>query len=97
LPRTNLVAIAKDWVNLAAQSDAPQFHPIVHSLVWPKILAARVKAVSELLRASPESMTPQEITNHFSRAKPEDVSAILETLVVMGRPRKGKEKGRYLA
>jgi hypothetical protein len=28
-------------------------------------------------------MTPEEITKHFSRAKTEDVNAILETLVVM--------------
>ena len=42
-------------------------------------------------------MTPEEITKQFSYAKAENVSAILETLVVMGQARKGKEKGRYLS
>jgi hypothetical protein len=64
--------------------------------VWPKTLAERVKAVSDFLRTAEEPLTPEEITKHFSRAKPEDVSAILETLVVMGQARKAKEPGRYL-
>ena len=63
---------------------------------WPKTLAERVKAVSDVLRAAEESLTPEEITKHFLRAKAEDVSAILETLVVMGQARKAKERGRYL-
>ena len=40
---------------------------------------------------------PDQITKHFFRAKTEDVSPILETLVVMGQARKAKEKGRYLS
>jgi len=60
-------------------------------------LAERVKAVSDFLRTAEQPLTPEEITQHFSRAKAEDVSAILETLVVMGQARRGKEQGRYLA
>jgi hypothetical protein len=64
---------------------------------WPKILAERVKAVSEVLRAAEAPLTPEELTKHFRRAKPEDVGAILETLVVMGQARRGRERGSYLA
>jgi len=43
-----------------------------------------------------EAQSREEITKHFSRAHTEDVRAILETLVVMGQARRGKEKGRYV-
>lgn len=41
--------------------------------------------------------TAAEMTKHFRRAEAEDVGAILETLVVMGHARRGREKGSYLA
>ena len=44
-----------------------------------------MKAVSDVLRTSHESVTPDDITKHFSRAKTEDITAILETLVVMSQ------------
>jgi hypothetical protein len=63
---------------------------------WPKTLAERVKAVAEVLRTAETALTPEEITQHFLRAKAGDVSAILETLVVMGQARRAKEQGRFV-
>jgi hypothetical protein len=65
-------------------------------LPWPKTMAERVKAVSIALSASKETVTPETMAKRFTRAKPADISEILETLCAMGHAHRGKTKGTYL-
>src|SRR5262249_41561034 len=53
-------------------------------LPWPKTLSERVKVVSTLLSSYKEPGTPEIFAKRFARAKPSDVSEILETLCTMG-------------
>lgn len=52
---------------------------------WPKPLAERVAATERALAAAAKPVTPAELAKHFLRAKPEDLSEILETLAALGR------------
>lgn len=52
---------------------------------WPKSLADRVRATELALQASAAPVTPAELAKRFTRAKPEDLAEILETLVTLGR------------
>ncbi len=66
-------------------------------LPWPKTMPEQVKAVSDALRACEVPSTAVDLGKTFSRANPEDITEILETLCIMGQARKGQEKGTYLA
>jgi hypothetical protein len=59
-------------------------------------MAERVKAVSVALSSYKEPITPETIAKRFTRAKPGDVSEILETLCAMGHAHRGRAKGTYL-
>jgi hypothetical protein len=43
-----------------------------------------------------EAVPPESMAKRFTRAKPEDISEILETLCTMGHAHKGKTTGTYL-
>ena len=58
---------------------------------WPKALAERVQAVEAALHAATAPVTPAELAAQFSRAKPDDVLEILQTLDTLGRARKAGE------
>ncbi len=66
-------------------------------MVWPKTMAERVMAVSGALAGGVEAVTAAEVAGGFSRARAADVGEILETLCAVGRARKGKVEGTYLA
>lgn len=63
---------------------------------WPKSLAERVKAVSDVIRRAEMPVTADEVAKAFKRADAKDVGEILETLCVMGQAHRGKAKGTYL-
>jgi hypothetical protein len=65
-------------------------------LPWPKTLSERVKAVSTALAIVKDSVSAAEMAKRFARAKPADVSEILETLCAMGRAHRGKVEGTFL-
>ncbi len=52
---------------------------------WGKTLVERVQAVEAALHAAPGPVTPADLATQFTRAKPEDVAEILETLATLGR------------
>jgi hypothetical protein len=52
---------------------------------------------STALASYKEPVTPELIAKRFARAKPADVSEILETLCTMGHAHRGQKKGTYLA
>jgi hypothetical protein len=80
----------------ATDKGGPVRKKLAGKLKWPKTMAERVKAVSDALSASKESVTSETMARRFSRADPDDVSEILETLCAMGHAHKGKGKGTYL-
>ncbi|SRR6266704_2630305 len=47
-------------------------------------------------KASEDPVTPETIAKGFARAKPNDISEMLETLCAMGHAHKGKRKGTFL-
>jgi hypothetical protein len=59
-------------------------------------MAERVKAVSVALNSYKEPVTPETLAKRFARAKPADVSEILETLCTTGHAHRGKMQGTYL-
>jgi hypothetical protein len=65
-------------------------------LPWPKSLSERVKAVSVALASYKEPVTAETLAKRLSRAKPADISEILETLCAIGHAHRGKTEGTYL-
>ncbi|MBI4623098.1 MAG: class I SAM-dependent DNA methyltransferase [Verrucomicrobia bacterium] len=65
-------------------------------LPWPKPLADRVRGVETALAAEERPATAAELAKRFSRAKPEDIAEILDTLVTLGRARPGDTKGTFV-
>jgi hypothetical protein len=63
---------------------------------WPKSLPERVQAVESALHAASAPIAPADLSKQFARAKPADVTEILETLIAMGRARKAGE-GKFRA
>ncbi len=59
---------------------------------WPKSLAERVRATELALQSSPSPVTPAELAKRFTRAKPEDLAEILETLAALGRAHQAGDK-----
>ena len=59
---------------------------------WPKPLAERIRATEQALHAAGRSVTAEDLTAAFSRAKAADLQEILESLVTLGRARKDGEK-----
>jgi hypothetical protein len=59
---------------------------------WPKTLADRVRLVDEALRQSPTPVTAETLSKHFTRAKPADITEILETLTTLGRAHRDGER-----
>ena len=59
---------------------------------WPKSLADRIRATEQALHAAKSPVTPADLTQNFSRAKPTDLQEILESLVALGRARKDGER-----
>ncbi|MCX6908335.1 MAG: hypothetical protein NTY01_09855 [Verrucomicrobia bacterium] len=62
---------------------------------WPRALSERVQAVEAALRAAGTPVSAEQLAKQFQRAKPADVSEILETLVTLGRARRGTEAGQF--
>lgn len=58
---------------------------------WPKTLADRVRLVDEALRQSATPQTAETLAKHFTRAKPSDITEILETLTTLGRAHRDGE------
>ncbi|HSU56010.1 MAG TPA: hypothetical protein VLT36_18280 [Candidatus Dormibacteraeota bacterium] len=54
------------------------------------------QSVSIALNSYKDPVTPETIAKRFARAKPADISEILETLCTMGHAHKGTPKGTYL-
>ncbi|HEY5550525.1 MAG TPA: DNA methyltransferase, partial [Opitutaceae bacterium] len=63
---------------------------------WPASLAERTKAVEAALASAGSPQSAADIAKQFSRAKPADVSEILETLAALGRAHRGDGEGTYL-
>ncbi len=59
---------------------------------WPKTLADRVRLVDEALRQSATPQTAETLAKHFTRAKPADITEILETLTTLGRAHRDGDK-----
>ena len=59
---------------------------------WPKSLAERVRATELALQASAVPVTAAELAKRFTRANPEDLAEILETLATLGRAHRDGEK-----
>ena len=59
---------------------------------WPKSLAERVRATELALQSSPSPVTPSALAKRFTRAKPEDLAEILETLAALGRAHQAGDK-----
>jgi hypothetical protein len=78
--------------------EVTQHHPDGSSskLPWPKTLSERVKAVSLALASYKEPVTPETLAKRFLRAKPKDISEIVETLCTMGHARRGNAKGTFI-
>jgi hypothetical protein len=62
---------------------------------WPSGLAEQVKAVHAALIAQGGTVTPEQLAKHFSRAKVNRVSELLETLASLGQVRE-VQAGRYI-
>jgi hypothetical protein len=84
-------------VDTGEKSDGKKVAKKNGKLAWPKTMAERVKAVSVALNSYKDPVSPEALAKRFARAKPKDVSEILETLCTMGHAHEGKEKGTYLA
>ena len=61
-------------------------------LPWPTSLAERVAATERALKAAPAPITPAELAKTFTRARPEDLAEILETLATLGRAHQDRAK-----
>ena len=61
----------------------------------PKTIPERAKAIETALRAANAPMTAEALAKQFLRAKPADITEILETLCTLGHAKRGKEKGTY--
>jgi hypothetical protein len=83
-------------VDTGEQGDGKKAAKKNGKIPWPKTMAERVKAVSVALNSYKDPVTPEVLAKRFSRAKPADISEILETLCTMGHAHKGKVKGTYL-
>ena len=57
-------------------------------LAWPKTLPERMHAVETALHAAAAPIAPADLAKQFARAKPADVTEILNTLETFGRARK---------
>jgi hypothetical protein len=64
-------------------------------MAWPKSIPERAKAIESALRAANAPMTTEALAKQFLRAKPADITEILETLCTLGHARRGKEKDTY--
>ncbi|MCX6906912.1 MAG: hypothetical protein NTY01_02590, partial [Verrucomicrobia bacterium] len=58
-------------------------------IVWPKALSERVQAVEGALRVAGAPVSAEQLAKGLQRAKPADVAEILETLVTLGRAKRG--------
>lgn len=68
------------------------------ALPWPASLSDRMKAVlGEVEKRGHAPFSAEEIARSFKRAQTPQVVEILETLCAVGKARKAKETGRYLA
>ena len=59
---------------------------------WPTSLAERVAATERALKSAPGPVTPAGLAKTFTRARPEDLAEILETLATLGRAHRDGEK-----
>jgi hypothetical protein len=57
-------------------------------IAWPKPLAERIRTVETALHAAAKPTAAADLAKYFVRARPADISEILETLVMMGRARR---------
>jgi hypothetical protein len=62
---------------------------------WPQSLPERAKAIETALRAANAPMTAETLAKQFLRAKPADITEILETLCTLGHAKRGKDPGMY--
>ncbi len=56
-------------------------------LPWPPALPERVRAVRDYLMQTPAAVAPETVARNFIRARVPEVTAILETLTVLGQAR----------
>jgi hypothetical protein len=76
---------------------APRPSPLAgRKAPWPKPLADRVRVVESALAAEEKPATAAELAKRFTRAKPEDLAEILDTLVTLGRARPSDTPGTYI-
>ena len=61
---------------------------------WPKTLAEQARAVTEVLAEAGEPLTVAALAARFRGAKPKPLTALLETLIALGRAREA-EGGRF--
>jgi len=73
----------------AAQTGAP-----LAPRSWPKTLAEQARAVTEALTEAGEPLTVVALAARFRGAKPKPLTALLDTLVALGRAREAKG-GRF--
>lgn len=59
---------------------------------WPKPLTDRIRATEAALHAAGKPVTAEDLTKHFTRAKPHDLQEILESLAALGRARRDGER-----
>jgi hypothetical protein len=64
-------------------------------MAGPKTLPERAKAIESALRAANAPTTAEALAKQFLRAKPADITEILETLCTLGHAKRGKEKNTY--
>ncbi len=76
---------------LATRNPQPPSSSPRKKLPWPKTLADRVRLVDEALRQSATPQTAETLAKHFTRAKPADITEILETLTTLGRAHRDGE------
>jgi len=76
---------ALDITTKGAKDTKGKAKPSKTKIPWPKSLAERVRATELALQSSPAPVTPAELAKRFTRAKPEDLAEILETLATLGR------------
>ena len=65
-------------------------------LPLPKKLAEQVVAIRQQLASSREPLTPTDMARRFSRAKPDQVEELLQSLTVLGSARE-VEPGKYVS
>ena len=78
-----------------APTQKPKVPGARSKIPWPKPLAERVRAVETALRSAGGPVTAAALAKRFTRAKPEDLAEILETLATLGRAQRGADGASY--